>query len=368
VSHTEFPPNVLFLLDIPTPQRVPVLDRLANDLGFAVRVLYESHSDQGRGWGTLEIRHPHDFLPSSPLGSVYRVVAAAADRDISVICCFGYDSWSKRILLLAARALGKPVVMRTDSNDADEDDRPAWRTRLKGVALRRLLGPKSLVWTVGSANERYWRTFGLTRLERIPYATPRPPVARPEEAAAFRAGHGFGDAFLFLYVGRLHPVKGITDLLAAFAQCSVAPVAVILAIVGDGPQAPEVRRKAARHDNVHILGSVPHSRLGAAYRAADVVVVPSRKEPWGLVVNEALANGTPVIVSDRVGASEDLVRWDRGWRFPAGDVHELLKCLRAAIERGPLRVEPPEVPDVAAMMAASLSDVSRRPVRRWLPS
>jgi glycosyltransferase involved in cell wall biosynthesis len=74
---------------------------------------------------------------------------------------------------------------------------------------------------------------------------------------------------------------------------------------------------------------VNQSQLPAVYRAADLLVLPSHYEPFGLVINEAMVCGCPVVVSDRVGAKFDLVRpGENGYVYPAGDVEQLAAVLR----------------------------------------
>jgi glycosyltransferase involved in cell wall biosynthesis len=128
--------------------------------------------------------------------------------------------------------------------------------------------------------------------------------ARPAQAteiAALRARHELPDGPLVLYVGRLVQAKGIEVLLAAWTQLAADAT---LVVIGDGPLAAPVRATPnARH-----LGALAREQLPAAYAAAQLAVLPSIRtarfvEPWGLVCNEAMHQGTPVIATDAVGAA-----------------------------------------------------------------
>jgi glycosyltransferase involved in cell wall biosynthesis len=82
-------------------------------------------------------------------------------------------------------------------------------------------------------------------------------------------------------------------------------------ITGDGPQRPEIQQRIADlglEDRVFLEGHVEYARLPSYYDEADVYLQPSLSEPWGLAVNEAMASGKPVLVSNRCGCHEDLVR------------------------------------------------------------
>lgn len=143
---------------------------------------------------------------------------------------------------------------------------------------------------------------------------------------------GEGTEMLALYVGRLEEEKGVPGLLEAWRQAALGPGAR-LALAGSGPLQGEVERAGG---GVRRLGYVARSELPSLYAAADLLVLPSVRtatftEPWGLVVNEAMLQGNPVISSDAVGAAAGgLVRDGRnGLVYPAGDAKALEASLSA---------------------------------------
>ena len=159
----------------------------------------------------------------------------------------------------------------------------------------------------------------------------------PLEIDAFRTRHGLGPSPLVLYVGRLAPAKGIAVLLAAWAQIRSEAT---LVVIGDGPLAGDVRAAPrTRH-----LGPLPRAELPAAYAAAELAVLPSVRtprfvEPWGLVCNEAMHQGRPVVATDAVGAAAGgLVRdGDTGLVVAAGDPRALRHAIDSLLADGPLR-------------------------------
>lgn len=106
----------------------------------------------------------------------------------------------------------------------------------------------------------------------------------------------------FLYVGRLSPEKNLNLLLAVFKKLPDYQ----LTLIGDGPQKLDLMQHKSK--NVCILGYVPHEELASHYQQHDVFILPSTKEPWGLVIEEALYYHLPIIASQYVGASMDLVQ------------------------------------------------------------
>jgi glycosyltransferase involved in cell wall biosynthesis len=158
------------------------------------------------------------------------------------------------------------------------------------------------------------------------------PVAEADRAAARKRAGGPGTELLVLYAGRLVHEKGIETLTAAWHRADLGPGAR-LALAGTGPLEETVPRDAP---DARLLGQVDPDDLPALYAAADVLVLPSIhtasfREPWGLVVNEAMLQHTPVVASDAVGAAAGgLVRDGRnGFVVPAGDAAALATRLRA---------------------------------------
>lgn len=125
----------------------------------------------------------------------------------------------------------------------------------------------------------------------------------------------------YIYVGRLVDVKNVGMLIDAFNRNGKP-----LTIVGDGVLAEELKRMA--NPNIVFSGFVENESLGRVYQEHDVFILPSYYEPWGLVVEEALYWGLPVIVSNRVGSSIDMVRdLNTGVIFNSGEVEDLQRCV-----------------------------------------
>jgi glycosyltransferase involved in cell wall biosynthesis len=151
----------------------------------------------------------------------------------------------------------------------------------------------------------------------------------PVEVVRFRRHHDLPDGPIVLYVGRLVPEKGVGVLLDAWRDVKHGAT---LAVIGDGPLAERVTDT----ERTMLLGPRPRSELPVAYATADLTVLPSIptprfREPWGLVCNEAMHQGRPVIASDAVGAvAGGLVRdGHNGLVVRADDVG----ALSAAIDR-----------------------------------
>lgn len=137
------------------------------------------------------------------------------------------------------------------------------------------------------------------------------------------------EAVVILYAGRLAPEKRLPDLLTAFHR--VADPRLWLLLVGDGRSRKALEEQAAALSlkRVLFLGRQGQEGLSRCYVAADIFVLASEREAWGLSINEAMNFALPVVVSDVVGAGPDLVEpGGNGLVFPAGEVGALTHCLR----------------------------------------
>ena len=224
---------------------------------------------------------------------------------------------------LAARRAGIPFVLWASLWAHPRSPAHA----LSFLPLRAIYARADAVVTYGPHVSRYveqYRSAG--NVFEAPQAVDpavfgRTVTAAERVAARERMGAGEG-GFLALFVGRLVPEKGIATLLDAWQRASLPPGSA-LAFAGAGSE-------SVLGAGVHALGPIARSDLPPIYAAADVLILPSVpsatfREPWGLVTNEAMHQGTPVIASDAVGAAAGgLVSDGRsGLVFPAGDAGAL---------------------------------------------
>jgi glycosyltransferase involved in cell wall biosynthesis len=318
--------EVLFILETPTPQRTPTLDAIYSE-GVDLTALYYTN-DTRRGWGEVSMAHPSRAIPRGQFGAATFLAKLILSGKTRVLCCFGYNRPSNIVAVLLARATGIQVITRSDSNWHDEQSRPKFRRRIKRLLLGAIYGPRTRVWTIGSQNDLFWSNMGLKNRLLIPYDVPVPPIGHPSDRAELRKSLNLGSAATFLSVSVLEEWKGIRTLLAAFR--SLKDQSARLLIAGKGNLEDLVKEAAAADNRIEYLGPVPHSQLGAIYAAADILVLASHREPWGLVINEAQANGLRIIASDAVGAATDKVDSSNGWVFEAGNEAGLLKALEEA--------------------------------------
>lgn len=139
--------------------------------------------------------------------------------------------------------------------------------------------------------------------------------------------------FTFIYVGRIIGLKNLPTMLESFIHAFGERKDVELRLIGQGDQLNYLRSKYSTYKNIVFVGAKFGKDLATEYQNSSAFILPSSSEQWGLVVNEAMAAGLPVIVSDQVGAAHDLVEGrDTGFIFPYQDVDKLSECMRNLVD------------------------------------
>jgi glycosyltransferase involved in cell wall biosynthesis len=270
------------------------------------------------------------------------VVREVFRGDYEVVWAHGYAYATTWASFVAARATGKAFLLREEQTLLP--DRPWWKKALKYPVLRALIGGSAAL-TIGEHNRRYVEHYGAVRTFAAPYCVDNDALRRAGAELAPRRDEirhelgVVGDDPVVLFAGKLVPAKDPQTLLEAYVQVKDR---AWLVFVGDGELRAGLTREASNRglDRVLFTGFLNQSELPRAYAASDVFVLPSRAEPWGLVVNEALNFRLPVIVSDAVGCAPDLaVAGRNGEVFSAGSVSDLGIALQRLVGDPGLRRE-----------------------------
>lgn len=229
--------------------------------------------------------------------------------------------------LWAAKQLGLPVMVRGDSQL--ETPRILLKRLAKKAVYPMFLRQFNAALTVGKRNEAYWRHYRYpeTRMFRSPHCVDTKRFAAsatPQARQRLRDDLGISvDTPVALFAGKLVAFKRPQDLITAAAATRRNGVNVEVMIAGSGPLEAELRHQATALDvPLHVLGFCNQSAMPAAYAASDVLVLPSTaRETWGLVANEAIACGTPILVSNAAGCAPDMAGNGRAGRiYPVGDI------------------------------------------------
>lgn len=254
----------------------------------------------------------HTIPPREILPAVRRVLDAHRPDAVAIN---GYGMPDGRACLLWCQRTGTPAILMSETWRGDAR-RVRWREGLKSLLIRRfdaaLVGgspQQDYLVELGLARERIF--LGYDAVDNDHFAAGA--VAARRDALRVRSALALPENF-FLTAGRFVPEKNLETLLVAYARYRQGTASGTtpwhLVLLGSGPLEAELRARAGRPDLagwVHFPGFASHDDLPKYYGLAGAFVLPSVVEPWGLVVNEAMAAGLPVLVSERAGCASDLV-------------------------------------------------------------
>jgi glycosyltransferase involved in cell wall biosynthesis len=379
--------RLAYLVSHPIQYQAPLLRRIALEQEIELTVLFGSdfsvrgYKDRGFGvevmWDTPLLEgYRSEFLrswrdtggvsPTTPIsrGLYRRLRNSDGSPAFDALWVHGYASVNSLQAILAANALGIPVLLRAESWLADRARSP-WTLMAKSLFFRLLGSGIAAVLPIGTVNSDYWTHYFGSNVPQflMPYAVHNEYFSRLAETAApreqeLRAELGLDpERQVILFASKLQARKHADHLLEAyrnFIEDRTLQERPYLVIVGDGEQraALEARTLELGLDDVRFAGFRNQSELPRFFQLADVFVLPSRHEPWGLIVNEAMAAGCPVIVSTDVGSHADLITDGiEGCVFPVGNIAALADALHRVFRS----------PDTAARMG----QCARNRIRSW---
>jgi len=278
----------------------------------------------GTPWGV--------FNPSLP------TIIRRSGIDAVLVC--GYSNISHWLAYATAMRSGIPYLLRGDSRPDTRDVRDA-KIMTKRAIIRPLIRNAGACLAIGEENRKFYSSYGA-KSDRIFFAPYSVDTERFSVAGAVGRAHRstileslglIPEIPLILLAAKLQPWKRPIDVVMAMDQLEHP---ANLVVMGDGPLRPAMEKLGASRPWMRMLGFVNQSEIAEWYGAADLFVLPSSSEKWGLAVNEAMAAGAVPIVSDRVGCAPDLVTRDVGWVHATGDIEALARAIAEGCQPGAL--------------------------------
>jgi len=299
-------------------------------------------------WGVpLLSGYRHVFLKELRLTKNYRsfwcrvnpgILPALWRGRYDAIFVHSYHNFTQLLAIVAAHRQGIRVLVRSEPTLRIKVSSP--RRRIKEVLLPWLFGQVNAFMSIGSLNREYYSLYGVSdeKIFSMPYAVDNEFFFRQRDfwepqRQQIKRDLKVPQGKVILYVGRFLPRKRVLDLIRAFEMLGRSDVALVL--VGEGGELAACQQyvREGHLQGVHFLGFRNQVELPRIYAVSDVLVLPSEDEPWGLVINEAMCFGLPVIASNQVGAAADLVQPGRnGFTYPAGEASVLAGLLDRVLE------------------------------------
>lgn len=335
----------------------PLFRRLAAEADIDLTVLFGSRMGAERyldwdlgvelSWDLEMLQgYRHVFLRNlspKPLGGFWSrinpgVVGALARGRYDAVVIMGWGSVTSWFAFLTCLVIGTPFLLSGDNSFVD--DTPATiRGRVRRFVLQRLFARTAGFLLMGAMNGDFYRHFGADagRFFLVPYAIDNErfevgsAMSEAEREALRRELDIAPSQMVVLFSGKLIPRKQPLHALLAVERMQHRD-RVSLVFMGDGSERQMLETYAHEHgiDDVHFLGFVNQTRMPRIYGMSDVMVLPSTYDPRGTVVNEAMACGLPVVITDRVGVygDGDIVRdGENGFVYPADSIERLATIL-----------------------------------------
>ncbi len=353
--------RLAYLVSHPIQYQAPLLRLLAQQPDLSLKVFFGANVSEGINaaefrtmikWDVPLLEgYDFEFLPALANRQIttVRPLNFGIGRRLSqgafdVLWVHGYTRPNNIHAILVAKRLGIKVMVRDEANAVHArrgGPREAAR-RILYVFLKRIA---DVFLAIGTLNHDYYRQIGVPedRIFLVPYAVDNSFFRRMDNGAARsrdRLRHELGltpGRRVILFCGRLTPRKDPLVLLDAYRLLSTdgrSEPDPYLLFIGEGELRAPIEKVAADLGwrSIRVLGFKNQTELPDLYDVCDLFVLPSTYDTWGLVVNEVMNAGKPVIVSDRVGCGPDLVRRDfNGAIFPAGNARALADAISAIV-------------------------------------
>ncbi|MGB1251324.1 MAG: glycosyltransferase family 4 protein [Candidatus Promineifilaceae bacterium] len=350
----------------PIQYRVPLYRALSRDPRVDLTVFYcsrrgmDAYLDRGFGqevkWDVpLTDGYTHKFLPNvmgaTPDTGLLNDVNPSIVQELrrgkfDAVWVSGHNSLTNLMAIATAKLTRTRVFMRCETHLGLE--RRGFKKRVRHVVMSNFYRLIDAGLPIGTLNAAFYRAHGVSaeKLSLVPYAVDNQffmERVQQIDPAQAKLSLGFSASKpLILFASKLIGRKRPLDLLKAFHQLQQRGVAAELVYVGSGELEAELKQYVVAHDvqDVIFSGFQNQTKLPMFYAAADLFAFPTENEPWGLVLNEVMCAGLPIVASAEIGAIPDLVRHgENGLLFEAGDVATLSTHLETLVTQPALRAE-----------------------------
>ncbi len=305
------------------------------DKEFSAAIKWDIPLLKGYRYKLLKNNSPVHSVSRPPFGLLnLGILNEITNKKYDCIIVHGWHYVSHWLVYILCILRQLPFYIRSESPLNQEKTKPDWKIYIKKILLGYLFRRAAGLLAIGTQNRRFYGFYGVEN-KKIFYA----PYSVDNDRLMPKKRKTKKDKIVILFVGKLIEKKRPMDLLQAFERISYETKA--LYFVGEGKMKRQLQKYTKKNHlkNVFFPGFVNQTALPDYYNMADIFVLPSGiGETWGLVVNEAMCFGLPVIVSDISGCSTDLVKQGKnGYIFKTGDIGQLSRYLNMLIKNKKLR-------------------------------
>ena len=336
--------KLLYLTNLPAPYRVNFFNELGKQADLTVLYERKTAGDRDSRWQAPQARHFRQvFLKGYAAGAASsfspEVLRFVRDETYDVCIIGGYSTPTEMLAISDMKRRKMRYILSIDGGFPSEKERNLVR-KLK----THFISGAALYLGTGANAEKYLTHYGAAADKIMHYHfTPlfqrdilTAPPALPEKNR-LKKELGLSAEKIVLSAGRLLPLKRY-DLLIEAAKNLPDTEVVIVGGRADSYHMEMIKKSGA--ENVRFVDFLPYSGLARFMRAADVFVMPSESDVWGMVILEAMANGLPVIAAESCGAAADLISEGKnGFITPKGDITKIREGLAFLLGSAETRCE-----------------------------
>jgi glycosyltransferase involved in cell wall biosynthesis len=342
--------KIAYITSLPTPYRTPLLERISKWPDVELKTFYCSVSAPSRDWelnlgktsefseilSGITINVPFSNIETKINPSIWRKLK---DGRFDVLIISGYNNLTMIIATLWSLSHNIPYILNSESQFLNK--RKFWKNILKSFLVKPIISKASAYLPTGKFAEEYFIHYGAEPA-KIFYFPNSPDVdffiresdKWKKNKQELKNKMGIEKEFTILYIGRLIKIKGLFTLLKAFKTVKRNFNNVSLLLAGNGVLKKDLEEFALNNEikDVCFPGFIQPEDLPKYYACSDIFILPSVKEAWGVVVNEAMASGLPVVLSDKVGARGNLLEeGENGFCFESGNHDVLARILNSML-------------------------------------
>lgn len=329
--------KVLYLTNLPAPYTVEFLTELGKHCDLTVVFERHSASDRDKKWVTdTKPTYEEIFLEGKEIGtenSFCPSVKKYLKREYDHIVIGVYSTFTAMYAIRYLRKKKIPYIISTDGGFISSNEGNA-KKKLK----TKLIGGAAAWFSTCTMSDEYLIYYGADKdkIYRYPFTSIAagdiiPAPLTSDEKDKIKQKLGIKAEKVLIGVGQLIPRKGWDILIKALEKINDSSIETLI-VGGEEDQLKELLKNYEIEtipDNIRIISFMSKDDLFEYYRASDIFVLPTREDVWGLVVNEAMANGLPVISTVKCNAGVELIEEDvNGKLIPVSDSESLYNAIR----------------------------------------
>ena len=329
--------KVLFTTNVPSPYRVDFFNELGKLCDLTVLFEKTTSSERDQSWGNYKFdTFKGVFLKGISISTDKAWCRGfkkyLKDKSYDIIVCCNYSSPTGMAMIHYMRHHKIPYFIEGDGGFAKSGK--GLKEKIKRHFLKEAYG----YFSTAKMHDEYYLTYGATqeKLHRYPFTSLFErdiiqSLPTKEEKLILREELGLKEEKIILTVGRFIHKKAFDVAINSMATLSNN---IGLYIIGGTPTEEYIAlRNNLKAKNIHFVGFMDKETLKKYYRAADLFILPTREDIWGLVVNEAMSNGLPIVSTNRCIAALELVKEGvNGYIVPVDDEKSLAEAIKKVVE------------------------------------